>query len=145
MIDQLRIGPGRSVSMHLEVRFGDGFLALSTFDAEPVDCTIGDGTLTPGLEDALAGLAPGEEQTILGSGSELFADYDPANVHWLETADFPPDLDPTPGQVVSFETPGGHETGGLVLGRDGDRVQVDFNHPFAGRSLALRVRVIAVG
>jgi hypothetical protein len=34
--------------------------------------------------------------------------------------------------------------GGVVLKREGDRVQVDFNHPFAGRSLALRVRVLDV-
>jgi FKBP-type peptidyl-prolyl cis-trans isomerase SlpA len=144
MNNSQRIGPGRTVSMHLEVRFQDGFLALSTFDAEPVGCSIGDGTLTAGLERAIAGLAPGDEETILGSGSELFADYDPANVHWLELADFPLDLDPAPGQVVAFETAGGQETGGVVLERDGDRVRVDFNHPFAGRPLALRVRVLEV-
>jgi FKBP-type peptidyl-prolyl cis-trans isomerase 2 len=144
MNDTQRIAPGRAVSMHLEVRFQDGFVALSTFDSEPVDCHIGDGTLTPGLEEALAGLAAGDEETILGSGSELFADYDPGNIHWMDLAEFPPGLDPTPGQLVAFETPGGHESGGMVVERDGDRVRVDFNHPFAGRSLALRVRVLEV-
>ncbi len=139
-----RIGPGRTVSIHLEVRFQDGFLALSTFDSEPVDCRIGDGTLTFGLEEALAGLAPGDEETILGSGSQLFSDYDPASVQWMDLADFPPDLEPAPGQLVAFATPGGQETGGLVLERDSERVLVDFNHPFAGRSLALRVRVLEV-
>lgn len=139
-----RIGPGRTVSIHLEVRFPDGFVALSTFDAEPVDCTIGDGTLTPGLEEALEGLAAGDEETIRGSGSRLFADYDPTNVHWLGLADFPPDLDPAPGQVVAFATPDGAETGGVVLEREGERVLVDFNHPFAGRSLDVRVRVLRV-
>jgi FKBP-type peptidyl-prolyl cis-trans isomerase 2 len=145
MNDTQRIAPGRSVSMHLEVRFQDGFVALSTFDSEPVECHIGDGTLTHGLEAALAGLAAGDEETILGCGSELFADYDPTSIHWMDLADFPPGLDPTPGQLVAFETPGGHETGGVVLERDGARVRVDLNHPFAGRALALRVRVLDVG
>lgn len=144
MSNAQRIGPGRTVSLHLEVRFPDGFLALSTFGEAPVDCTIGDGTLTAGLEEALAGLAPGDEETILGSGSDLFADHDPDNVHWMDLADFPPGLTPEPGQLLAFETPGGHETGGMVLECDGDRVRVDFNHPFAGRSLALRVRVLTV-
>lgn len=139
-----RIGPGRTVSLHLEVRFPDGFLALSTFGAEPVDCLIGDGTLTERLEAALVGLAPGDDETILGSGSDLFADYDPDNVHWMDIDDFPPGLDPEPGQVLAFETPGGQETGGVVLEREGRRVRVDFNHPFAGRSLALRVLVLDV-
>jgi FKBP-type peptidyl-prolyl cis-trans isomerase SlpA len=66
----------------------------------------------------------------------------------LPLSDFPSDLDPTPGQVVAFTTPAGHETSGLVLEREGEgaagRVRVDFNHPFAGRSLTLRVRILSV-
>jgi FKBP-type peptidyl-prolyl cis-trans isomerase SlpA len=138
------IAPGRSVTLHLEVRFQDGFVALSSFGAEPIHCTIGDGTLTPGVEEVLNGLAPGSEETILADGSELFGPYDPGNRHWMDLAEFPPDLDPAPGQVVAFETPGGHETGGVVLEREGSRVQVDFNHPFAGRPLTLRVKVLSV-
>jgi FKBP-type peptidyl-prolyl cis-trans isomerase 2 len=138
------IAPGRTVSLHLEVRFHDGFVALSSFGAEPITCTIGDGTLTPGVEEVIASLVPGSEETILADGSELFAPYDPGNLHWMDLADFPPDLDPAPGQVIAFETPGGHETSGVVLEREGDRVRVDFNHPFAGRSLTLRVKVLSV-
>ncbi|MGE5152998.1 MAG: FKBP-type peptidyl-prolyl cis-trans isomerase [Bdellovibrio bacteriovorus] len=138
------IAPGRAVSLHLEVRFADGFVALSSFDAEPIACTIGDGTLTPGVEGVIAGLIPGSEETILADGSELFAPYDPGNLHWLDLAEFPPDLDPMPGQVIAFATPGGHETSGVVLERASDRVRVDFNHPFAGRPLTLRVKVLSV-
>jgi FKBP-type peptidyl-prolyl cis-trans isomerase 2 len=139
-----RIGPGRTVALHLEVRFHDGFVALSTFGTEPIACRIGDGTLTPGLESALAGLPAGADETLLASGSELFADYDPDNLHWLDRQEFPPELDLQPGQLVAFETPGAHETSGLILDLDGDRVHLDFNHPFAGRSLTLRVQVLSV-
>lgn len=144
MSDTPAIAQGRTVSLHLEVRFQDGFVALSSFGAEPITCTVGDGTLTPGVEEVLAGLVPGAEETILADGSELFAPYDPANLHWVDLTEFPPDLDPAPGQVIAFETPGGHETSGVVLEREGDRVRVDFNHPFAGRSLTLRVKVLSV-
>lgn len=138
------IARGRAVSLHLEVRFQDGFVALSSFGAEPIACVIGDGTLTPGVEGVLAGLVPGSEETILADGSELFAPYDPGNLHWMDLDDFPPDLDPVPGQVIAFATPGGHETSGVVLEREGPRVRLDFNHPFAGRSLTLRVKVLSV-
>ena len=142
------IAPGRAVCLHLEVRFQDGFIALSTFGDEPMRCTIGDGTLTPGLEQTITGLTEGTEETILVHGSELFGVPDPDNVHWLDGAEFPPGLDPTPGQVVSYETPGGHETSGVVLDRirehGADRVRVDFNHPFAGRPLTLRVKVLSI-
>ncbi len=143
-----QIVPGCTLVMHLEVRFHDGFVGFSTFDQEPITCRLGDGTLAPGMETALLGLAPGEDHLILAGGSELFAEYDPDNLHWLPLSDFPSDPDPAPGQVVAFTTPAGHETCGLVLEREGEgaagRVRVDFNHPFAGRSLTLRVRILSV-
>lgn len=139
----LAIAAGRTVSLHLEVRFRDGFVALSSFGAEPITCIIGDGTLTPGVEQVIAGLVPGSEETILADGS-VFAPNDPGNQHWMDLAEFPPDLDPAPGQVIAFETPGGHETSGVVLEREAERVRMDFNHPFAGRSLTLRVKVLSV-
>jgi FKBP-type peptidyl-prolyl cis-trans isomerase 2 len=138
------LGPGCAVELHLEVRFQDGFVALSTFDADPIVCTIGDGTLTPALESTLLGLAPGSETYVVAHGSELFSPYDDANIHWMERGDFPPDIEPVPGLVVAFETPGGHETSGVVMELDADRVRVDFNHPFAGRSLTIRVRLLSV-
>ena len=138
------LAPGRAVELHLEVRFQDGFVALSTFDADPIACIVGDGTLTPAFESTLLGLAPGSETYVVAHGSELFSPYDEANIHWMERDDFPPDIEPVPGLVVAFETPGGHETSGVVLTAEGDRVQVDFNHPFAGRSLTIRVRLLSV-
>ena len=138
------LAPGSAVELHLEVRFQDGFVALSTFDAEPIACTIGDGTLTAELESTLLGLAPGSETYVVAHGSELFSPYDGSNIHWMERGDFPPDIVPIRGLVVAFETPGGHETSGVVLELEADRVQVDFNHPFAGRSLTIRVCILSV-
>jgi len=138
------IAPGRTVTLHLEVRFQDGFVALSTFEAEPITLTIGDGTLTPELESTLLGLAADTETYVVAHGSEVFSPYDESNIHWMERIDFPPEIEPAPGMVLAFETPGGHETSGVILEQDADRVCVDFNHPFAGRSLTIRVKVLAV-
>jgi FKBP-type peptidyl-prolyl cis-trans isomerase 2 len=144
MSDLPAIATGRTVSLHLEVRFQDGCVALSSFGEEPIRCTIGDGTLAPGVEALLSGLAAGADETIMSDGSEVFGPYDPGNLHWMQLADFPEDLDPAPGQVVAFATPGGHETSGVIREREEDRVQVDFNHPFAGRALTLRAKVLSV-
>jgi FKBP-type peptidyl-prolyl cis-trans isomerase 2 len=144
MSDLPAIAGGRSLSLHLEVRFQDGFVALSSFDEAPIDCTIGDGTLAPGVEALISGLTAGADETILADGSEVFGPYDPDNLHWMQLAEFPLDLEPAPGQVVAFETPGGHQTSGVIREREGDRVRVDFNHPFAGRPLTLRVKVLSV-
>jgi FKBP-type peptidyl-prolyl cis-trans isomerase SlpA len=138
------IAPGRAVELHLEVRFQDGFVALSTMDSEPIACTIGDGTLTPELESTLLGLEAGSDTYVVGQGSELFSAYDESNIHWMHIGDFPPGIEPVRGLVVAFETPGGHETSGVIMELDGERVRVDFNHPFARHSLTIRVKVLSV-
>lgn len=138
------IAPGRTVTLHLDVRFQDGFVALSTQDEEPLTCTIGDGTLTEALESTLMGLAVGSDTHIVGQGSELFSPYDESNIHWMDRSEFPPGIAPARGLVVGFQTPGGHETSGVIQEVEAQRVQVDFNHPFSGRSVTIRVRVLAI-
>ena len=135
------IGPGSHIELQLEIRLQDGTLALSAWGDDALTLTLGDGTLTPGLEALLVDLGPGVETRILVSGEDIYGPHDPDNIHWLPRSDFPPELTATPGQVIAFETPGGHELAGLVLASDRDRVQVDLNHPLAGRSLNIRLLV----
>ena len=60
----LEILPGSQVTLHLAIRLEDGTEALSTFDEDPVELQMGDGTLQPGLELALYGLKAGDRQTL---------------------------------------------------------------------------------
>jgi FKBP-type peptidyl-prolyl cis-trans isomerase SlpA len=135
---------GARVRLHLAIRLQDGTEALSTFGEEPLALTIGDGTLAPGLEALLEGTASGEEKRLVADGRTLFGERIDEKIHWLPRGDFPAALAPEPGQVVAFETPGGEETAGLVLAVEGDRVQVDFNHPLAGRLLQIELQILDV-
>jgi FKBP-type peptidyl-prolyl cis-trans isomerase SlpA len=96
------------------------------------------------LERLLIGLGAGDDAPILADGTELYGPRDPEKIHWMARTDFPSGLEPAPGQIVAFETPGGQETVGLVLAVDAHRVQVDFNHPLAGRPLQVQARILSV-
>jgi FKBP-type peptidyl-prolyl cis-trans isomerase SlpA len=132
------------VRLHLEIRLEDGTEAISTFADEPLELSIGDGTLVAELERALLGLRPGSEAHFPAHGDDLYGPRTPDRIHWLDRKTFPEGFSPAPGQVIAFDMPGGHETGGTVVAVDGNRVQVDFNHPLAGRLLQIRVEVLAV-
>lgn len=135
---------GSRVRLHLEMLLADGTRALSTFEGDALDLTLGDGTLAPGLEHLLTGLRAGADECILADGSELFGPREETNIHWIPRSDFPADLEPAGGQLVAFETPGGQEIAGVLLEADRDRVRVDFNHPLSGRSIQIRAQVVAV-
>jgi FKBP-type peptidyl-prolyl cis-trans isomerase SlpA len=142
--DPPRIGPQRRVSLHLSMTLDDGTEVLSSFDGEPLDFTVGDGTLAPGLEALLLDLPVGTDTQLLADGAAVYGPVDPELVHELRTADLPADFSGQPGQVIAFETPGGQETPGTVLAVSPATVRVDFNHPLARRGLRLHVRVLAV-
>lgn len=138
------IAHGSMCVLHLEIRLPDGTLALSTRGEAPLSLTLGDGTLTPGLEDLLLGLTTGQSARLLAHGNDLYGPHDPEAIHWLPLADFPPGQATAPGQIVAFGTPGGHELAGLVLEVAGDQVRVDLNHPLSGRPLDIEVEILAV-
>jgi len=138
------LGHGSACTLHLEIRLPDGTLALSTRDGAPLELTLGDGTLTPALEDLLLGLTAGQRTRFIAHGDDLYGPHDPSAVHWLPLTDFPRDQNTAPGQVGAFDTPGGQELAGLVLAVEGDLVQVDLNHPLSGRPLNIEVEILAV-
>ncbi len=137
------IGPGARVTLHFTLDLAEGERVDSSRDGEPLTFTLGDGTLDPGLEAALEGLQVGDHQRLLLPPGSAFGGRDPANIHPLPRSDFSEPL-PSPGTVMGFTTPSGHEVAGTVVGSDAETVQVDFNHPLAGRGLVFEVEILAV-
>ena len=139
----LVIQPGSRIRMHLAIHLSDGTEALSTFAEEPLDFTLGDGTLTSGTEALLLGLAAGALQERLVSGTDLFEVWQEAKLHWLTAADFPEGV-PAVGSLVAFAGPAGEEIAAIVKEIQGPRILVDFNHPLSGRLLRLRYHILEV-
>ncbi len=138
------IGPGSRVKIHFTLRLEDGTEALSTLNEEPLECVLGDGTLREGMEMALYGLREGDEQTITLTPEQGWGAHDPALIHHLPRSDFPAGLELQPGQIIAFESSGGEELPGAILALDDQQVEVDFNHPLAGRNVVFWVRVLEV-
>ena len=137
------IQPGSRIRLHLAIHLSDGTEALSTFAEEPLDLTLGDGTLTPGTEALLLGLAAGAAHERLVSGNDLFETWQEANLHWLPVEDFPGGV-PDPGSLVAFAGPSGEEIPAIVKEVQGQQMLVDFNHPLSGRILRLQYHILEV-
>ncbi len=140
-----RVGARSRVTLHLSITLDDGTEALSSFDAEPLIFTMGDGTLAPKLEALLLGLSVGVDTLLLAEGAAVFGPVDPGLVQDLPRGELPAGCAPTPGQVIVFDTPGGQETPGMVVAVSDQQVRVDFNHPLARRGLRVRAQVVALG
>lgn len=140
-----QIVPGCRVRVHLRLSFPDGEEAISTFNDAPLDFTLGDGTLTPGLEMALYGMRAGEKDRLELMPEQAYGPRNEALIHTLPRSDFNPELVLEPGSVIQFAAPNGEDTPGTVVSVSEDEVEVDFNHPLAGVPVILEIEVLDLG
>jgi len=139
------IETGCEVEMHFKLLLMDGTLVESSEETGPIRFVMGDGSLTAGLEAAICGLRAGEHQSLTIEAGLAFEMPDPDKIYTLNRDDFgDADLEFEVGQVVEFEAPNGEEVVGTVVVVEDDHIDVDFNHPLAGRTIQFDVDILEV-
>lgn len=141
--DQHRIDEGMEVTLHFTLSLEDGTTVDSTRDKQPATFQVGDGNLPPGFEYPLKGLAAGDTGRFEVTPEHAFGQHNPQNIQLLKRDDFEGEV-PEVGTVMSFADAAGGELPGVIKGIEGEQVQVDFNHPLAGRTLTFDVEVLDV-
>src|SRR5437879_5150132 len=106
----------------------------STFG--PKFIILGEGWLPKGLEESLVGLDPGTNKTVELTPEKGFGAREPGKMRLVPLRRFKDQEYPTPGKQVEFE---GRPA--VVRAVGAGRVQVDFNHPLAGRTLVYDVSI----
>jgi len=89
-------------------------------------------------------LKAGASQRLVLQPEQAFGVHDPGKRHRLARSEFPPDMALEPGLIIGFDTPAGDELPGTIVSLADDTVEVDFNHPLAGRVVVYEVEIIAV-
>jgi len=98
---------------------------------------LGEGWLPKGLEDSLVGADIGKQTTVELPPDKGFGTRDPAKMRLVPLRRFrDKGIEPTPGAQIEFD--GRHAT---VRAVGAGRVQVDYNHPLAGRTLIYDVSI----
>ncbi len=139
-----KIAHGSTITLHFSLALSDGTEVISTFGEEPTTLTIGDGSLTEGLEQVLIGLKPGDKQSLIIEEEHAFGPWDEDKINYISRKDFAPEIELEQGLVIGFETPTGEEVAGILLEIEEERVKVDFNHPLSGDDIAFTVEITDV-
>jgi FKBP-type peptidyl-prolyl cis-trans isomerase SlyD len=103
---------------------------------------FGYGQLVPRLEMALEGMLPGARKRVQLGPKEAFGERDLSKIIEVDPTDFPPDV--APGDEFVAENEEGDGVTLVVLDVDAERVVLDANHPLAGQTVVLELRVAAV-
>ena len=136
-----KIQDGSQVKMHFSLMLEDQTVIDTNFDKEPVCFFIGDGNLLPGFEKALIGMQTNQEGTFEIEPKEAFGQHNNQNVQTLDLSSFDDNIEV--GSVYSFQN-GDGELPGVIIEINESTVQVDFNHPLAGKIILFKVKILAI-
>lgn len=139
-----KIGPDTRVTLHFAIKLEDGSVVDSNFDNAPATFEVGDGNLLPGFEQALFGLEAGARKEMSLSPEQGFGMSNPNNIQQMSTQDFDSQIELQTGLMLAFVDANRTELPGMIKSIEGDRVEVDFNHPLAGKALLFDVHIIEV-
>lgn len=128
-------------SLALEEGDNNGVEIDSNFNAEPVELLVGGGDMLPGFESVLLGLGAGDSVEQLIGHENAFGASNPDNLQRFKKDTFDASIDLAIGLVVSFADPAGGELPGIVRTIETDCVEVDFNHPLAGKNILFRAQI----
>lgn len=135
----LEIGPNTTIRLNFALKLQSGEIIDSNIGGEPVNCSVGDGNLLPGFEKALYGLKAGQKADLVVTAEQGFGPYREENLQIFDRDQFGDDLEV--GSVVSFADAARGELPGVIVAIKNARVEVDFNHPLAGRDLVFQVEI----
>jgi FKBP-type peptidyl-prolyl cis-trans isomerase SlyD len=139
----MEIAANKVVTFHYKVADTEGSFTESSEGREPVAYLHGRGSIVPGLEKELRGKQPGDEFQVSVPPEEAYGQRDPAAVQRVPIKHLVRPGRLEPGKVVAINTDrGGVRATVLKVGRF--NVDVDLNHPLAGKTLVFDVKVVDV-
>jgi len=108
----------------------------------PLEFIIGKGQIIPGLENALVGMSQGESGDIMVAAADAYGDVNPEAIQILPIEQFE-GVDLVEGMTLYGQGENGQTVQVIVKSFDDKEVNVDFNHPLAGKDLMFSVTVLS--
>lgn len=134
-----------AVLVHFILKLEDGSTAESTRNnGKPALFSLGDGSLSEGLESQLLGLKVGDKKAFSLTADDAFGQSSPDLIQYFSRRDFTKAGEPELGAIMLFSGRDGNEMPGVIREISGDSITVDFNHPLAGQTIHFEVEVLEI-
>jgi len=153
-LKEMKVEAGDSVKFHYIGRFENGEVFDTSYEDVakendifveereygPLEVTIGAGEIIPGLDEAMIGMEVGEKKTVTVPPEKAYGMPNPELVAKVPVSEFTQvGLEPVEGMYVMTDS-------GIakIVKVAEDGVELDFNHPLAGKTLVFEVEVVEV-
>ncbi|RMD97446.1 MAG: peptidylprolyl isomerase [Calditrichaeota bacterium] len=135
---------GDTVKVHYTGKLQDGTVFDSSLDREPLEFTLGEGHLIPGFEQAVLGMNPGDKKTEVIPADLAYGPRRDELVLEVERDRIPPDIKPEVGLQLQMSSQDGRTTTVVISSVNESTVELDANHPLAGKDLVFDIELVEI-
>ena len=139
-----QVKAGDTVRIHYTGTLDDGTVFDSSQGREPLEFTVGSGEIIPGLDNALPGMAEGEQKSVSVPADEAYGQHDPNGRQEVPRDQIPEHIPLDPGTALQMQTPDGQAVPVTVAEVTDEVVVLDANHPLAGKDLTFEVEMVEI-
>ncbi len=141
----MQIEKNKVVTMHYGVAGADGtHIEDSRATGQPIEVLVGHGGVIAGIEKALLGRSAGERFTIDVAAAEGYGERQPGNLQRVPKKYFRDAARLKPGMLAALAMKQGGQRMVTVLKVGSSVIDVDLNHPLAGRDLRFDIEILGV-
>lgn len=134
---------GQTVRVHYRGTLDDGSEFDSSAGRDPLMFTLGEESVIPGFEAAVADLEVGASTTVTIPAADAYGDRVEDAVQSVPLSMFG-DTVPEVGLMVGLQNEDGQQAAALIADVFDDTVLLDFNHPLAGKDLTFELTLVEI-
>lgn len=134
---------GDTVFVHYTGTLDDGTEFDSSEEGEPLEFVMGSGMILPGFEAAVSGKAIGDKVSVTLEPSEAYGEHKKEMTIIVPRSEVPEHIEPEEGMMLQLTLEDG-DIDVLVSRVTDEEVELDGNHPLAGKRLNFTIEVIDV-
>ena len=116
----------------------------SSLEREPIEFTLGEGTIIPGFETGVLNMKEAEKKTIEIPKEEAYGEVKEQPFQPVGKDQLPEDIKPEVGMGLVSQNPDGTERQLRVAEVNEDHIVVDANHPLAGHDLTFELELVEI-
>ncbi len=113
-------------------------------DVGTLDYLQGHGNIIAGLEAGLEGAKTGETREVHVLAADAYGEHDPKRVLPVNRSSFPEDFEFKLGEPMRIRDASGHVFQAVPVAVSEETVDLDLNHPMAGKDLDFKVTILSL-
>jgi FKBP-type peptidyl-prolyl cis-trans isomerase 2 len=135
---------GDTVKVHYTGKLEDGTVFDTSKDREPLEFTIGDGSVIPGFEKGIIGMEIGSKKIVTIPPEEAYGQRHKELILKVEKNNFPENVTPAVGMELQLKYKDKTSLRAVITDIEEERVTLDANHPLAEKTLIFDIELVKI-